>query len=134
MQPVDNEPHFVTQEKPHVQRHLIVAAARRMELSAGGPDQLRQAPLDIHVNIFVGLRELELTAVDLALNRLEAADDLARIAGWNNALFREHFRVRDTAHNVMAVKPRIDLDRRGKSFDGVRRACRKASAPKLGLF
>ena len=134
LQSADDELDLVAQKKPHVERHLIVAAARGVEFAAGRTDQLGQASFDIHMNIFVRLRKLELAAVYLALDRLQAADNLPRITGWNDALLGEHFRVRNTAHDVMAVKPRIDRNRRRKSFDRIRRRSGEASAPELGLF
>ncbi len=102
-QSVDDDLHFFAQIEPHVQRNLIVAAPRRMQFSSRGTDQLGQAPLDIHVNILVGLRKLKLAALDLALDILQPADDLAAFARRYDALLGQHLRVRDAAHDVVAV-------------------------------
>ena len=79
-QALDDDFHFIAQIQPHVEGHLIVAAARRVQFAAGRTDHLGQAPLDVHVNVFIGRRKSELAVVDLALNSLQAADDLAPIA------------------------------------------------------
>ena len=75
-----NRRHLVAQIEPHIQGDLIVAAARRVQFAAGAADLLGQPPLDVHVNVFVRRRELELAVVDLALDRRQAADNLLRIA------------------------------------------------------
>ena len=134
LQARDDRFHFLAQIKPHVEGDLIVAAPRRVQFAPGRTDQLGQAPLDIHVNVFVGLGELELAAVDLALHRLQAPDDFARVRGRDDALLGQHFGVRDAAANIVAVEPGIDVDRRGKSFHRGRRAGAEAPAPKLRFF
>ena len=75
-----------------------------------------------------------LAGAGFALDGLETPDDPARVARRNDALLGEHFRVGNTAANIMAIEPRIDVDRGGKSFDGRRRARAKSAAPKLALF
>ena len=55
-------------EKSHIEGDLIVATARRVELSSGGADLFRQATLDVHMDIFVGCREDKFAAFDFPLN------------------------------------------------------------------
>ena len=105
-----------------------------MQFAAGRTDELGQAPLDIHVNIFVGLRESKLAVVDLTLDGLQTPDNPPRIARRDDALLGQHFGVGNAAANIVAIEPRIDVDRRGKSFHGRRRAACKATAPELGFF
>src|SRR3972149_7027688 len=70
LQRPDNRPHLLPEIEPHIQRHLVVAASRGMELSPYGPDLLSEAPLDIHVDIFVRRRKKESPAFDFPQDRL----------------------------------------------------------------
>ena len=95
--------HFVAQIEPHIQGDLVVAAARRVQLAAGAADLLGQPALDVHVNVFIRRRELELAAGDLALDGRQAADNFLRIPQGNNPLLAEHLGMGDAAHDVMAI-------------------------------
>src|ERR1043166_8786074 len=131
VEPVDDLFELVAKIEPDVQRHLIVAAPRGVEFFAGRTDALDQAPLDIHVDVFIGGGEAEFTLVDLLANRLEPGDDAPRLAARNDALAPEHPRVRNAAGDVVAVKPRIDVDRRGEGLDRAGGRAREASAPEF---
>ena len=58
----------------HVGRDLVVARARRVQRAADRPDELGQAPLDRHVDVFVAVREGERPARELGLDRVEARE------------------------------------------------------------
>jgi hypothetical protein len=60
--------------EPQVQRHLVVARTAGVKSRAGRGD-LGQSPLDRGVNVLVGLAELELPVVELALDPAEATLD-----------------------------------------------------------
>src|SRR5262249_48050393 len=122
---------FIPEIEAQVERDLIVAAARGMKLAAGGPDALDQAPLDVHMNVFVGGGEAKLSVVDLAANRLEPPHDAPRLARRDDALACEHARVRDAAGDVVAVKPRVDVDRGGERLDRAGGRGGEAAAPQL---
>jgi len=127
----NNAFHLIAEIKPHVESNLVVAAPRRVQFAAGGADDLGQTPLDIHVNVFVRLRELEFSTVDLKLHSLQAADDFLCITRRNDVLLGEHLGVSDAASDIVAIEPRIDVDGCGKSLDRGRRSACKAAAPKL---
>ena len=104
------------------------------KFAAGRADQLGQAPLDIHVNVFVCLGKHKFSVVDFAPNGFQASDDLLRVTHRNDALLPKHFSMRNTAQDIVTVKPRIDGNRRSECFDGIRRLGGEAPAPELFLF
>ena len=56
--------------EPEVGRDLVVARARRVQAPGRLADQLRQARLDVHVDVLERRLEGELTAFDLSRNRV----------------------------------------------------------------
>ena len=56
-----------------------------MELAAERPDDLGQTALDRHVDVLVGVEELELSRVELGRDRVEAALKLGQLAGVDHA-------------------------------------------------
>ena len=50
--------------EPEIGRHLIVARARGMQPPGGGPDQLAEPALDIHVNVLERALEIERSLAD----------------------------------------------------------------------
>ncbi|MBA7474792.1 hypothetical protein ES707_10147 [subsurface metagenome] len=55
----------VADEQPEVGRDLVVARTRRVQAAGGGADQLGQAALDVHMNIFKRALEREIALADL---------------------------------------------------------------------
>jgi hypothetical protein len=49
-------------------------------------------------------------------------------------LLGEHLGVSDAASDIVAIEPRIDVDRCGKSLDRGRGTACKAAPPKLDFF
>jgi hypothetical protein len=56
------------------------------------------------VNVLVGSRKSKFAVLDLSFDGLQTADDLSRIAGADYLLLSEHLGMRDTPHNIVAVK------------------------------
>ena len=56
----------VADPEPQVGRDLVVAAAAGVELAADIAEAVDQRPLDVHVDVFQLLAELELAGGDLA--------------------------------------------------------------------
>ena len=63
---VEDAADLVAQVQAQVERHLVVAAARRVQLAAGRADLLDQPPLDGHVDVLVGRARLKRAALELA--------------------------------------------------------------------
>jgi hypothetical protein len=102
-QAFDDRTHLVAQIQPHVERHLIVAATRGVQLAARRTDFFSQTPLDVHVDVFVGGREGEPAGVDFALDGAQTKNDFRGVARGNNALLAEHLGMGNTAHDVVAI-------------------------------
>jgi hypothetical protein len=99
-------------EHRDVGRDLVVARASRVELSADGPDDLDQAPLDRHVDVLVLERDGEGVVLDLAADLLEAALDLREVLGADDLAAREHARMRERLRDVIGRQAPVEVDRR----------------------
>ena len=95
-----------------VDRHLVVAAARRVQLAARFADDRRQAVLDRHVQVFVADLTLELARLDLLEYLRHAVLDGFELFGRKNALLFEHRRMRQRALDVLAVEAAVEHNRR----------------------
>src|SRR5262245_49734833 len=51
---LEDKRNLFAQKKPRMQRDLIVATARRVQLLSSGADLLTQPAFDVHMNIFIG--------------------------------------------------------------------------------
>src|SRR5579862_3465912 len=78
------------------------------------------------MNVFVGDVELEASLRDLIFDPLEAANDLAQLARFEQSDFREHLCMRDRSANVVAKKAAVEWQRRGERFDLGQSAARKS--------
>ena len=83
-----NEPDFLAQKQAHIERDLIVAAARGVEFAPSGSNFFRQPPLDIHMNVLVAGRKRKFAPFDLALNCFQPAHDFVRASGGDDPLAR----------------------------------------------
>src|SRR5688500_11692776 len=62
--------------EPQIGGDLVVAGAGGMKLAAGRPDPLGELGLDVEMDVFLGHIPTESPAADVAVDRLEAGDDL----------------------------------------------------------
>ena len=113
---------------------MIVAAAGGVQHTSGGSDLFGQTPFDVHMDVFVGSGEAKMTLLDLGFDRLEPAHNLLRITGRNDALLAQHFRMRDAAHDIVAIKTGVDIDRCGKGFHRRNGTGSETPTPKFFLF
>ena len=80
---------FVAEIEPQIERDLVVARSRGMELAPRRADPLGQAALDREMDILVGEREAEAAGIDLALDRAQAGDDLGGLGAAQQAGFAQ---------------------------------------------
>ena len=76
-----------------VGHHLVVARARRVQPAADRSDDLRQAPLDRHVDVFVVGLEREALVAQLGRHRVEAGEQGVAVLSGDDAALGEHPRV-----------------------------------------
>ncbi len=98
--------------EPQVERDLIVAAPRGMELCAERGDELDQLLLDVHVDVLVGDVQRELSGGPVQLDLLEAGDDPDGLLVAEDALLVQHLRVGDGALDVLDHDVGVGVDGR----------------------
>ena len=81
--------------EPHVQCNLVVAGAAGVEASAHGSNHVRQAPLNVHVQVFQRRVPGELPRLYFVLHRLQAGNDGLGILSRDNTLPGQHSGVGD---------------------------------------
>ena len=69
-QPGGHRVDLVADPQPQVGRDLVVAAAAGVQLAADVADPVDQGPLDVHVDVFQVLAELELAGGDFPADLL----------------------------------------------------------------
>ena len=97
-------------------------------------DLLRQARLDVGVDVFQRGVEGELAAFDLALDLAQPAHYRVCVGARDDALFRQHPGVRDRRANVLAVQRGVDVEGAGVGIDEGVRLLGEAPAPGLAAF
>ena len=100
-----------------------------MQLAAGLADQLGQARLDVHVDVFERGAERELAGLDLALDAVQAGEDGVALRRAHDAGLREHRRVRLRPRDVLRVQPLVEADRGVYLLHERRRALGEVTAP-----
>jgi hypothetical protein len=112
-----------------VERHLIVAAARRMESPRDRPDELVEAPLYAQVNVLVRQPEREALLFDLAKDGPESTSDRLRILPRDDSSLGEHGHVRERAQNIVARQPSIEGEGRIELIDEFVRRLLETTSP-----
>ena len=104
---------LVHQVKPHVKRHLIVPGARGVQLLAGIAYALREHLLHEHVDVLTAHVELKSAALKVRKYAYKAFGDLIALFLRDDALCRQHRRVRQAALYVLLIEPLV------KAYRGV---------------
>ena len=120
---------FLAHIHMRVQRHLIVAAARRMQAAARLADGLREPLLDIHMDIFEVHGKVELAILDFLQDIPEARDNLILVRRADDAALREHRRVGDGARDILVVHALVKTDGGLELVDHLIGALREAASP-----
>ncbi|MNQ92837.1 hypothetical protein D3C85_1082750 [compost metagenome] len=92
--------HTLAQVEMHIRCHLIVAAAARVQLAADRTDQVDQGFLDIHMNIFILNRVLQLAAANHALHLQQAVFDFLHVFRRQDTAFAQHRHMRQAAFDI----------------------------------
>ena len=94
-----------------VGHHLVVARAGGVQTPADGADDLRQAPLDRHVDVLVVGSEGEVAPAQLALDRLESFQQPVEVLRRDDPPCRQHPRVGPRLGQVLGPQPAVEVDR-----------------------
>ena len=97
--------------EPLVEGDLVVAAAGRVDLRAGRPDKLREAGLDICVDVLEVLPPWEVPGLDLVAYLTESPAEGLHVLRCEDPARPEHLDVRDAPRDVVAVEAPIDGER-----------------------
>jgi hypothetical protein len=119
-----------TAEQAEIERDLVVARAPRVQRGTGRGD-LGQAPFDCGVDVLVGLAELELALVQLALDAAKAAFDQREARPGQETRREQAARVRDAAGDVKRVQLEIRLQGRRESLELRVEGLAEATTPQL---
>ena len=95
-----------------VERHLIVAAARGVELFSYIAHALGQHLLDEHVDVLAAHVEFQRAGIQIVQNPLQRVDERRRVLLRNDALCAEHRRVRHAALDILPVHFTVKPDGR----------------------
>ena len=79
----------LSKKEPFVQRDLIVPAPARMDLPPDGPDDLGQARLDRHMDVFEIVRQWKFIPFDLTLHPVQTSQEAIALVLRQNARARE---------------------------------------------
>ncbi len=101
---------LVAHPQPHVECHLVVARARGVQAPARWADQLGEPRLDVEMDVLELGRELELAALDLGTDLLEALLDGAAVGWRQDALGNQHVGMRQRARDVLGVELAVETD------------------------
>ncbi len=115
--------------QPEIQRHLVVARARRMQTPGRRSDELRKAGLHIHVNVFEFLPEGKGSGRQLRLDRGQALLDRGGVRRRDDPGGGQHGRVRARAGDVLRRQAPVEADRHIDRLHDRVRLGGEASAP-----
>src|SRR5216684_435852 len=96
-----------------------------------GRGDLGQAPFDCRMDVLVGLAELELALVQLALDTAKSAFDQREARPGKETRREQAARVRDAAGDVKRVQLEIRLQRRRESLELRVKGLAEATTPQL---
>ena len=90
---------------------MVVAAARGVQVTAGGADDLGQSPLDGRVDVLVRGEEAEAIREEFLADLREPDEDLVGILFGDDALAGEHLAVRFAAAQIVRPQAPIEAQR-----------------------
>ena len=100
----------VAHPEAHVERHLVVARARRVQPPAGRADQVGQALLDVEMDVFQLGRKDEFAALDLGLDLGQPGLDRLAVPGSQDLLRHQHLGMGDRPRDVLGIEPAVETD------------------------
>ena len=87
----------------HIECNLIVSRTAGVQTLAGITDALGQQLLDVHVDVLVIERELNLAVLNILEDALQTFDDLFGLMLLDDALLAQHGSVRDRSGDIFLI-------------------------------
>src|SRR5262245_5231956 len=112
---------------------LVVAGAGGVQSPRGRPDDRREARLDVHVDVFELLVELETALLYFIADLQEAGEDLFDLGRRDDAGVAEHAGVGDGPLYVLQGHAAIDVNRGRVGLDDGVGGAGEASRPEFGV-
>ena len=109
--------------------HLVVAAAPGVQARSRVADAARELGLDGHVDVFVVDVEGKVARIDVGLDAQKSLANGVGVLLADDALCREHRRVRDAPRDVLAVQRLVHRQRRAELLRELVDALLKPSTP-----
>ena len=103
--------------EPQVQCHLVVPRPGRVQPSRRRADELVEAALDVHMQVFQGRVPGEFLFPDLLLYRLQTLADLGGVFAGDDALLGQHLGVGHRPGDVLLVQAPVIIDGNGVSTE-----------------
>ena len=126
---------LAAQPQAHVGGDLVVAAAAGVQALAGVARQLRQARLDVQVHVFQVELPLELARIRSPARSAPCpSGSPRRSAARDDALRRQHLRVRQRAFDVGLPQALVEEHAGGVALDQVAHGLGKQGRPGLGFL
>ena len=123
---------FIPQIHAEIQRHLIVAASRGVELFAHIPEALGQHLLDEHVDI-LGLHiDLQCAGAKIVQDRVQAVNERVGLILCDDPPGAQHRRVGHGAGDILPCHAAVKGDGRVEVVSKLRRRRLRPPCPKLG--
>ena len=119
----------VAHPEAEVDRDLVVARARGVQPACGRADDLGQATLDIHMDVFERARERKRARLDFAFDLGETLCDGLGVGDFDDALAREHGEMGLGRHDVLGGKLAVEVDRGVDLIHRLGRAPGEPAAP-----
>ena len=115
--------------KPEIGRYLIVSGAPCVQPGACVADDLPEARLNMHMNVFKRRVVFHVSGFDFGYYLIEAFVDIVAVSGGDNTGCRQHIGVRFRAGDVFAIQPFVETNRRIYFLHDRRRPALEPAAP-----
>ena len=131
LEPVVNAIEAVARPQLDVGGHLVVPAARSMQLAADIADPIDQRGFDVHVDVFALQDERECASFDLGPNFRQSSHNLLAFVIGDQTDVREHPGMGGRPNHVVLKEPTVKGDRFRELFDPTVGFFAKSAAPRL---
>ena len=124
---------FIAQPQAHIGRHLVVAAATRVQAFARVAHQLGEPRFDVEVNVLQLQLPLKLAAFNVLGDLLETALDVGQVLSADDALGLQHLGMGQAALDVRSPQALVEKHAGGVALHQLAHGFREQGGPSLGF-